>query len=42
MSNIGSHIAEKNLKKVVYVTPEKELVSLTNHRHYTGGSTIPK
>ena len=34
---------DKNfLRKVVYVAPDKELVSLTEHRHKTGGTTIPR
>lgn len=30
------------IRKVVYVAPDKELISLTEHRHKTGGTTIPK
>jgi len=30
------------LRKVVYVAPDKDLVSLTEHRDKTGGTTIPK
>lgn len=33
---------DKHLKKVVYVAPEKHRVSLTEHRHVTGGTTVPK
>jgi len=30
------------MRKVVYLAPDKELISLTEHRHRTGGTTIPK
>ena len=30
------------MRRVVYVAPDKELVSLTEHRDKTGGTTIPK
>ncbi|CDW85366.1 phosphatidylinositol 3-and 4-kinase family protein [Stylonychia lemnae] len=33
---------DKNLRRVVYVAPEKNRVSLTEHRHQTGGTTTPK
>mmetsp|Transcript_28355 Transcript_28355/g.27296 ORF Transcript_28355/g.27296 Transcript_28355/m.27296 type:complete len:132 (-) Transcript_28355:1066-1461(-) len=32
---------DKHQKKVVHVTHEKDLVSLTLHRHIHGGTTIP-
>ena len=30
------------MRRVVYVAPDKDLVSLTEHRDKNGGTTIPK
>jgi hypothetical protein len=30
------------LRKVVYVAPDKEQISLTDHRYKTGGTTTPR
>jgi hypothetical protein len=38
-----SHMVDRSyMRRVVYVAPDKELVSLTEHRDKTGGTTIPK
>jgi len=42
MMTVTTNAQDKLLKKVVYVAPEGERVSLTEHRHITGGTTIPK
>ena len=48
VSSTASHHSSQSqadrsfLRKVVYVAPDKELVSLTEHRHKTGGTTIPR
>jgi hypothetical protein len=38
-----SHMVDRSyMRRVVYVAPDKELVSLTEHRDKMGGTTIPK
>ena len=45
-SNLGTsthQIVDRSyMRRVVYVAPDKDLVSLTEHRDKTGGTTIPK
>ena len=42
ISGISNTSLQEKFKKVIYVPPEKERISLTQHRHVNGGTTIPK
>jgi len=41
-TNSSTQVRASFIRKVVYLAPDKELVSLTEHRHRTGGTTVPK
>jgi glutamate racemase len=42
-SSSQSQLVDRSyMRRVVYVAPDKDLVSLTEHRDKTGGTTIPK
>lgn len=41
-SSIANQADRNFLRRVVYVAPDKDLMSLTDQREKTGGTTIPK